>query len=88
MENYRKSSYYTYDIKYHLVWITKYRKPVLMGKIAIRTRELICKIYQTNDVEILAGQNNELDKRGCEKSPLTKKNIFRFYPGNVLFLLV
>ena len=56
MENCRKSAHCTYDIKYHIVlWITKYRKPVLMGKIAIRTRELICKIYQTNDVEILAG---------------------------------
>jgi hypothetical protein len=25
-----------YDIKYHLVWITKYRKPVLLGDVAIR----------------------------------------------------
>ena len=47
MENYRKSAHCTYDIKYHIVWITKYRKPVLMGKIAIRTRELIRKICQT-----------------------------------------
>lgn len=29
------------DIKHHIVWITKYRKPVLMGKIAVRTRGLI-----------------------------------------------
>lgn len=55
MEHYRKSSHCTYEIKYHIVWITKYRKPVLMGKIALRTRELIRKICQTNDVEILAG---------------------------------
>ena len=26
MQNYRKTSHATYDIKYHLVWITKYRK--------------------------------------------------------------
>lgn len=55
MENYRKSAHCTYDIKYHIVWITKYRKPVLMGQIALRTRELIRKVCQTNDVEILAG---------------------------------
>ena len=30
-------------------------KPVLMGQIALRTRELIRKVCQTNDVEILAG---------------------------------
>ena len=41
MENYRKSAHCTYDIKYHLVWITKYRKPVITGQIALRTRELI-----------------------------------------------
>ena len=33
-----------------------------MGQVALRTRELIRKICQANDVEILAGQNNELDK--------------------------
>ena len=42
MENYRKSSHCTYDIKYHLVWITKYCKSVIA-------------ICQSNEVEILAG---------------------------------
>ena len=55
MENYRTSSHCTYDIKYHLVWITKYRKPVVTGKIAERTRELIRQTCATNDVEILSG---------------------------------
>ena len=55
MENYRKTSHCTYDIKYHMVWITKYRKPVITGKIAQRTRELIRQISATNDVEIMAG---------------------------------
>ncbi len=55
MENYRKSSHCTYDIKYHLVWITKYRKPVITGQIALRTRELIRIVCQSNEVEILAG---------------------------------
>ena len=55
MENYRKSSHYTYDIKYHIIWITKYRKPAITGKIAERTRELIRGTCKQNDVEILAG---------------------------------
>ena len=55
MEHYRKSSHCTYDIKYHIVWITKYRKPVLRGAIAERTRELVRMVCSTNDVEILAG---------------------------------
>ncbi|CAB1245364.1 protein of unknown function [Ruminococcaceae bacterium BL-6] len=46
VENYRKSAHSTYDIKYHLVWITKYRKAVLTGKIAQRTRELRSCIHK------------------------------------------
>lgn len=55
MENYRKSAHCTYDIKYHLVWITKYRKPVMVGKVAQRIRELVRQVCQKNEVEILAG---------------------------------
>ena len=55
MENYRKSSHCTYDIKDHLVQITKYRKLVITGKIVVRTRKLIRIICEKNEVEILAG---------------------------------
>jgi putative transposase len=55
MEHYRKSSHTTYDIKYHLVWITKYRKPVLTGEIAKRCRELIREICLSKEIEILKG---------------------------------
>jgi len=55
MEGYRKSAHATYDIKYHLVWITKYRKVALTGKIAERARELIRIVCRNNEVEILAG---------------------------------
>jgi putative transposase len=34
MENYRKSSHTVYDIKYHIVWIMKYRKQILRADIA------------------------------------------------------
>jgi REP-associated tyrosine transposase len=55
MENYRKSSHTVYDVKYHFVWVTKYRKPVLRGEIAERVRDLIREICRANDVEILKG---------------------------------
>ena len=55
MEDYRKSSHTVYDIKYHLVWITKYRKPVLRADIALRARDLLREICKTNDVEIIKG---------------------------------
>ena len=55
MEHYRKSSHTVYDIKYRIVWITKYRKPVLRADIAQRVRELIREICRVNDVEIIKG---------------------------------
>jgi len=55
MKNYRRSSHSIYDIKYHIVWITKYRKPVITGKIAERTREIVRQVCQQNDVEVIAG---------------------------------
>ena len=55
MEHYRKSSHTIYDLKYHLVWITKYRKPVLTGEIATRARELLREICKGKDVEIIRG---------------------------------
>ena len=55
MKNYRKTSHSVYDIKYHLVWITKYRKPMLVGGIGTRLRDLIREICKTMDVEIIKG---------------------------------
>ena len=44
-----------YDLKYHLVWITKYRKPVLSDEIGIRVRELVRQTCASMDVYILSG---------------------------------
>lgn len=55
MQNYRKTSHSVYDLKYHIVWITKYRKSVLRGELAARTRELIRQICKAKDVEIIKG---------------------------------
>jgi putative transposase len=53
--SYRKTSHSVYDLKYHVVWITKYRKPVLRGEIAVRVRELVRQTCATLDVYILSG---------------------------------
>ena len=55
MENYRTSAHTRFDIKYHFVWITKYRKPVLTGTVGTRLRELVREICRTNEIEILQG---------------------------------
>jgi putative transposase len=55
MEHYRRSSHTPYDLKFHLVWITKYRKRVLTGEVATRLRELEREICKSKDLEILKG---------------------------------
>ena len=52
---YRKGAHTLFDLKYHIVWITKYRKPILTSKRAVRTRELIREICLAHSVEILKG---------------------------------
>jgi REP-associated tyrosine transposase len=39
----------------HIVWVTKYRHPVLKGDIQRRCRELIIQICDAEDVRILKG---------------------------------
>ena len=55
MENYRKNSHSLYDLKLHVVWIAKYRKPVLTGQTGQVLREIIRRICEELDVQILAG---------------------------------
>ena len=55
MQNYRKTSHTQFDIKFHLIWTTKYRKPVLTGKVGTRVRDLIREICTTYNIEILKG---------------------------------
>ncbi len=53
--SYRKTAHSIYSLKVHLVWITKYRKPVLRGEIAKRLRELVRQTCATLDVIIESG---------------------------------
>lgn len=50
----RKTRYSIYNLNYHIVWIPKYRKPVLTGRIKDEMLGLFNTIAQQNDVEILA----------------------------------
>ena len=55
MQLYRKGSHTAFDLKYHLVWITKYRKPVLTGRVGVRVRDLIREICEAHSIEIIRG---------------------------------
>src|SRR5436853_3006107 len=55
MGEYRHSGHAVCDIKYHLVWITKYRYKILRGEVAERARDLIRQICHAREVVILRG---------------------------------
>jgi len=55
MGEYRFSGHAVWDIKYHLIWITKYRYKVLRGEVAERARDVIRQICQAREVSIIRG---------------------------------
>ncbi len=55
MKLYRKSPHTVWDLKYHIVWTTKYRKPVLEGRLGVSVRDLIREICATHNIQILRG---------------------------------
>ena len=55
MRTYRRAAHTVYELHYHFVFTTKYRKPVLRGEVAEEARDLIREICRSNDIEILAG---------------------------------
>ena len=43
------------QMQVHIVWVTKYRYPVLKGELQKRCRELIIQICDAEDIRILKG---------------------------------
>lgn len=55
MKDYRRGAHSVFEIHLHLVWTTKYRKPVLRGDVGVRVRELIRQVCTQHEVTILRG---------------------------------
>jgi putative transposase len=55
MKDNRYGSHSVTRLTAHIVWVTKYRYPVLRGDIQKRCRELLIQICDAEDVRILKG---------------------------------
>jgi len=55
MLNYRKGAHTLFDLKYHIVWVTKYRKPILTTKRGTRARTIIREVCSSQNVQIHKG---------------------------------
>ena len=58
MQTAKSGSHTIWDCKYHLVWVTKYRYPVLVGDVGLRARELLREISRSHEMSIHAGAIN------------------------------
>ena len=56
MRRYRVGAHTKTDLKVHLVWIPKYRKRVLCGQVAVRTRDLLRQIAMEHELDIISGK--------------------------------
>ena len=56
MRKYRLEAHTKTDLKVHVVWLPKYRKPVLTGEVAVRVRDLIRQIAAEHELEIISGK--------------------------------
>jgi putative transposase len=48
----KASAHAVYDLKYHFVWIPKYRKRILVDEVVEATEEILQKIAEAYDMEI------------------------------------
>ena len=53
--DYQNTSHVKYDIKYHIVWITKYRYKILNNDIGQRLKLLLIQTCQSRGVTIISG---------------------------------
>ncbi len=52
---YRTSGHATFDVKYHFVWVTKYRYKVLTPEIGHRLKVLLLQGCQSNGITVVKG---------------------------------
>ena len=53
MTKVKKGRGYIYSIQYHVVWCTKYRQKVLLGEVDVSLKEILSKIAEDNDFEVV-----------------------------------
>jgi len=53
-DNTRSGAHSRYDLKYHLVWITKYRRSFLVGEMAARLQQVLTEIGHDFGIRIIA----------------------------------
>ena len=56
MRRYQTGAHTRFDLKVHLIWVPKYRKRVLTGQVAIRTRDILRQIAMEHELDVISGK--------------------------------
>ena len=56
MRHYRLGAHTKTDLKVHIIWIPKYRRPVLHGEVAVRVRDIVRRVCSEHELEIISGK--------------------------------
>src|SRR5580658_1357773 len=86
MAEYRQSAHPTFDLKYHVIWITKYRYRILRGWVAERARDLIRQVYQARDGVIIRGAVSPDHLQVLLSAPahLTPAKLVQVHQGSII----
>lgn len=55
LKEYSRTSHTIYYHRFHIVWITKYRKRILSGELRLRVREIIAQVADEMGIKICNG---------------------------------
>jgi len=55
MAEYLRRGHPVTDLKYHFVWATKYRFPVLQREVAVRARDVIREVCEAREITVVKG---------------------------------
>ena len=61
MVQYKSNNNIVYNCKYHVVWVSKYRRPVLTSKVEKRLKEIILEVADQIQVEVLEIEVGDLN---------------------------
>ena len=89
MAHYEVGGHTVYDIKYHFVWITKYRYRILKGEVAYRLRELLRQGCEAKGIDVIRGSigNEHVHMLLSCPPSLAPSKIMQYLKGRLSHLL-
>ena len=88
-DRYRRGAHTIYDIKYHMVWKTKYGYEILKGRLALRARQIIKEICKIRGLKIVSGniRSNHIHLLISCPSNLAPSKVIQYLKGKSSYLL-